>query len=344
MGEGEASTRSIATWVRADRGRAWCARPWRQVTVLSDGEAICACPDVGKTNPLGNVIDRGVVEVWNGEGYARTRRDIEEDIGRIPVCGGCPNRIETPPPADMHDTVPLPKALVIETVGGCNLVCPGCDRVAIQGSRSKLAMTYDDFTRIVDPLSPNLRYMEFYVGGENWAHPRAADMVRYCRDRNPDCFIQTSTNAMFFNTEEKARACVESGIDAVVCSIDGTTQEVYEKGKNRGDLQRVLDGIRRMLRIRAELGRSRPLIIWRYILYRWNSHPEQMDEARRMAREIGVDHLCWHLNADRPELNGERYYIGSPHLHEIEHELWDTLPGRIGWQDPIGVSSYPEAR
>ena len=179
-------------------------------------------------------------------------------------------------------------------------------------------------------------------------------MVRYCRDKNPHCFIHSSTNALFFQTDAKARACVESGIDLIICSIDGTTQEIYERGKMRGNLQEALDGMRRILRCREALARRRPVIVWRYILFRWNSSPEQLDEARRMAEDIGVDHLCWHLNADRVEYNAPRYHVGSPHLHEIEHELWDTLHVRSEriqelalelWgelpADPQGIGSYP---
>ncbi len=335
--------RRIATWSWAGDDRPHCARPWKQLCVLSDGDVVCACPDVSKTNPLGNVIEEPVAEVWNGPRFAALRRAIEENIDQVPICVGCPMRIAEPPPPGFHSTVPLPRALLIETVGACNLICPGCDRASIEGNRRKLSIDYPDFTRIVDQLSPNLRYVEFYVGGENWAQARAADMVRYLRDRNPACYIQSSTNGMFFHTDERARACVESGLDLLVFSIDGARQDVYEKGKGNGDLERVLDGLRRVLRHRAELGRTTPMVIWRYILYEWSGAPEQMEEARRMAREIGVDHLTWHLNADRVEYNAERYYVGSPHLGEIAHELWDTLPARVGWEDPIGLCSYPPA-
>jgi MoaA/NifB/PqqE/SkfB family radical SAM enzyme len=336
-------SKKIATWTWAGADRPHCTRPWRGITVLSDGDAVCACPDVGKTNPLGNVIEQSVAEVWNGPGYAALRRAIEEDIERVPICVGCPMRVAEPPPKGLYTNVPMPRSLFIETMAGCNLICPGCDRKVIEGNRRKLVMEYEDFTRIVDQLSPDLLYVEFYVGGENWAQPRAADMVRYLRDRNPDCLIQSSTNGLYFHTDERARACVESGIDVLVFSIDGTTQEVYEKGKGNGDLECALDGMRRVLAQREKVGRKSMIVMWRYILYEWNSSAEQMDEARRMSREMGVDHLTWHLNADRIEYNGERYYVGSPHLHEIEHELWDTFPQREGWSDPIGFGSYPTA-
>ncbi|MBI1692404.1 MAG: hypothetical protein FYV88_1270, partial [Bacteroidetes bacterium] len=38
----------------------------------------------------------------------------------------------------------------------------------------------------------------------------------------------TSTNAHYL-TDEKARETVESGLDRLIISIDGTTQDVYEQ-------------------------------------------------------------------------------------------------------------------
>ena len=61
----------------------------------------------------------------------------------------------------------------------------------------------------------------------------------------------------------------------------------------------------------------------------WNDSPEEMNLARRMAKEIGVDHLAWHLNGVSIMNSSKRYYTGSPHLIEIKDEIWDTLPQRI---------------
>ena len=74
-----------------------------------------------------------------------------------------------------------------------------------------------------------------------------------------------------------------------------------------------------------EMGRQRPIIVWRYILFAWNDTPEEMNLAREMAKDIGVDHLTWHLNGVDDQHGSERYYVGSPHLHEIRDELWDTI-------------------
>lgn len=324
------AVRQIATWVRSDHRRPHCTRPWNMLTVLSDGTVVCAPIDNGKTNPLGSLRTHTLAEIWSGAAMQTLRRNIHEEIDRTPICRGCPNRIVPPPPAELVD-VPRPRVLHLESYAGCNLVCPGCDRDAIEGTRDGLTMEWELYTRIIDQLAPALRFMEFHAGGENWMHRRAADMVRYCKEKNPGCVVLSSTNGHFFHTDAKAREAIETGIDCFIMSADGATQASYEKYRVKGNLERVFDGMRRLLRIRAELGRQRPLIVWRYILFPWNDSPEEMELARRLARELRVDHLCWHLNGAQPEFSSKRYYVGSPHLVEIEQELWDTLPARLGY-------------
>lgn len=316
----------IATWVRADASRPYCVRPWRQITVLSDGTAVCACIDAEKKNPLGNFRTQTFEEIWNGPAYEYLRRSIATNIDQVPVCRGCPNRTEgPPPPADYMTDVEMPRALFIESYAGCNLVCPGCDRDGIEGGRDSLSLDWETYVKVIDQLSPTLEYMEFHVGGENYMHKRADDMVRYCKEKNPDCFVLSSTNGHFFHTEDRVRSAIESGIDCFIFSVDGATQESYEKYRVNGRMDRVLDAMRNMVAMRDAMGRDKPIIVWRYILFAWNDSPEEMDLARKLAKEVGVDHLTWHLNGVEDQHGSDRYHVGSPHLHEIRDELWDTI-------------------
>jgi pyruvate-formate lyase-activating enzyme len=334
----------IATWVRADAERSFCARPWRQVAVLSDGTAVCACVDAGKTNPLGNVFERGFDAVWSGPAYRGLRRQIAKDIDKVPICQGCPMRITARPDAAVVEAIPpKPQVLFIESYAGCNLACPGCDRNAIEGTRSELMMDFDKYCGLIDSLSPDLKYMEFHLGGENWMHKRGAEMVRYCKERNPKCAILTSTNGHFFHNDERALDALNSGLDVIIFSIDGVDQESYEKYRVNGRFQRAMDGMERMVRLKRSSGLTQPMLIWRYILFPWSGAPEQMQRARELAQQLGVE-LCWHLNGVAGDFSHERYYVGSPHLHEIQHELWDTLPGRVGWDLDLGYDSYPVHR
>lgn len=304
-----------------------CSRPWKAVTFLSDGTAVCACIDAGKRMPLGNVNTATMDEIWDGEAYRSLRRDLIEDYRRRPLCVLCPNRIpEGPADPTRLDGLPRPRHVYIETVAACNLTCPGCDRGEIEGSRDGMVMSYATFTKIIDGLSPDLEYLEYHVGGENWAHKDSARMIRYAKDRNPRCFVLSSTNGLYFNDDRRRREAVASGVDLLIFSVDGARSESYLKYRVGGDFAQVIENMREMVRLREEAGRQFPKIVWRYILFPWNDSDEEMEEARRLAREIKVDALAWHLNvAPDPSMSSARFRHGSPHLEAIRHELWDVM-------------------
>jgi hypothetical protein len=116
---------------------------------------------------------------------------------------------------------------------------------------------------------------------------------------------------------------VHSGIDEVTFSIDGASQETYVKYRQRGDFAKALANLRTMTDEKAKAGRDVPQINWRYILFTWNDHDEEMAAARKLAFEAGVDRLCWEIT-DHPEDSYSRRFVpGSDDFKAIEFEIWD---------------------
>ncbi|MCR6720110.1 MAG: hypothetical protein NVV59_07350 [Chitinophagaceae bacterium] len=60
-------------------------------------------------------------------------------------------------------------------------------------------------------------------------------------------YTATSTNAHYL-TDENARRTIESGLDRLIISIDGTTQEVYEQYRVGGQLNKVIEGARNIVK------------------------------------------------------------------------------------------------
>ena len=124
-------------------------------------------------------------------------------------------------------------------------------------------------------------------------------MCEYIKSKFPHIYLYTSTNGLAL-TEEKARRLVHSGIDEVTFSIDGASQDAYVKYRQRGNFDKALANLRAMADEKRKSGRDVPHLNWRYILFNWNDADEEMNKAREIAAEVGVDRLCWEIT-DHPE-------------------------------------------
>src|SRR5688572_2513925 len=142
----------------------------------------------------------------------------------------------------------------------------------------------DFFTETIDQLSKDLMYLVFYFQGEPYLNPSFLDMVAYASKKK--IYTATSTNAHYLN-DENSRRTIESGLDRLIISIDGTTQDVYQQYRVGGKLDKVLEGARNIVRWKKELKSKTPFVFFQFLVVKPNEH--QVNEIRKLAREIGVD-------------------------------------------------------
>ncbi len=180
----------------------------------------------------------------------------------------------------------MPVSLSIEPTTACNLRCPECPSGLRQFTRPTGNLKSDFFSRIINELSPDLLFLIFYFQGEPYINPDFLSMVRHAA--NKGLYTITSTNGHFLN-DHNARLTVESGLSRLIISIDGVTQEVYQQYRKEGKLESVLQGARNVVKWKRQLGSATPHIVFQFLVVRPNEH--QIEDARTLAREIGVDEL-----------------------------------------------------
>lgn len=180
----------------------------------------------------------------------------------------------------------LPMTISIEPTTACNLRCPECPSGLRIFSRETGNLKEDFFRSTIDDLYKDLIYLIFYFQGEPYINPKFLEMVKYASDKG--IYTITSTNGHFLN-DENARKTIESGLDRMIISVDGTTQEVYENYRKEGKLETVLQGARNVIKWKKELKSSTPHIIFQFLVVKPNEH--QIPEIYKLAKEIGVDEV-----------------------------------------------------
>jgi len=178
----------------------------------------------------------------------------------------------------------LPISVSIEPTTSCNLRCPECPSGLRAFTRPTGMLQSDFFRRTIDDIHRELLYLVFYFQGEPYLNPAFLDMVKYASSKR--IYTATSTNAHYLN-DANARATVESGLDRLIISIDGTSQEVYEQYRVGGHLDKVLEGAKNIVRWKRELKSRTPFIVFQFLVVKPNEH--QVEDVKKLGQEIGVD-------------------------------------------------------
>ncbi len=180
----------------------------------------------------------------------------------------------------------LPFNISIEPTTTCNLGCPECPSGLKQFTRPTGNLEMETYTNIIDQLEKKLVFAYFYFQGEPYLHPKFLEIVQYAAKKK--IYTVTSTNAHFL-TPRKAEETVLSGLDRILISIDGATQETYQSYRIDGKLSKVLEGTKNLVEAKRKLNSQTPHIIFQMLVVKPNEH--EVEEVRRIGKEIGVDEV-----------------------------------------------------
>lgn len=180
----------------------------------------------------------------------------------------------------------VPMTISVEPTTACNLRCPECPSGLRNFSRETGNLKPDFFKKIINEMSKDLTYLIFYFQGEPYINPEFLNMVEYASSHG--LYTITSTNGHFLN-KENAQKTVESGLNRIIISVDGTTQDVYENYRKEGKLETVLQGARNLVKAKKDAQSKTPHIIFQFLVVRPNEH--QIPEIYKLGKEIGVDEV-----------------------------------------------------
>ena len=203
----------------------------------------------------------------------------------------------------------FPKKISIETGNICNLSCPLCP--TSNGSQENVLkgmLTYDNFKIIFDKIKPFVKTIDLFSWGEPFLNRDLSDMIRYAKEKKPEVriFIDSNLNIV---TDDQIDEVVKYGLDVLKVSCDGATQEVYEKYRVGGDIDQVLDNMKKLVDKKRELSSDKPRIIWKYLVFKHNE--AEVEKARSMAEVIGVDF----------EASGMRVDCGKEIFENVEDSI-----------------------
>lgn len=216
----------------------------------------------------------------------------------------------------------LPYFIKVEPTNSCNLRCPLCPQVTgycqVKGSAPPLRgmLSFELYAKLVDELRSRLFCVLLYGQGEPFLAGEIMRMIRYARERNLGTMISSNLNIA---RDGFAEEVVESGLEYLEVSLDGADQKAYAEFRVGGDFELVRENLVRIMEAKRRLRSETPRVEWKFIVMKHNEH--QLDRARRMAGEIGVNYLTFtpvgNIDPDRRDLL-EKWVATDPRFRQYD--------------------------
>ncbi|MCR4662880.1 MAG: radical SAM protein [Endomicrobiaceae bacterium] len=180
-----------------------------------------------------------------------------------------------------------PYFMVLDTISYCNLECNCCPTGRKLNTRAKTIMSLEQVSKILDYFGNYLKEIVLFNWGEPLLNPNITEVIKEIKKN--DIFVTLSTNLNVNIDEQKANELISSGLDRLICSIDGTSQETYEKYRKKGDFDKAFNNLKLLINTKRNLKSKTPFIEWQFLVFKHNEH--EIEQAEKLAKEIRVDNL-----------------------------------------------------
>lgn len=183
----------------------------------------------------------------------------------------------------------MPFFLSVEVSNFCNLHCPECPVGIRKVAKSeKKTFEFIIYKKLIDELKPTLQHVILYFQGEPMLNNRLPELIECAHKAK--IYTSTSTNGQFL-FKNNARQLVLSGLDKLIISVDGSTQETYESYRVGGNLEKTIEGIKQIIYWKKELKSVTPFIEMQFLVLKTNEH--QMVNMQKLAKTLKVDKLTF---------------------------------------------------
>ena len=195
----------------------------------------------------------------------------------------------------------LPTFVSVEPANFCQLRCPECP-VGLRGERREAKgergtplsggaggglLTMELFHRILDQMQATAHTMQFYFQGEPLLNKQLPEMITAAH--NVGLYTIVSTNAQAI-TQPIAEALVKSGLNRIIVSIDGFSEESYTAYRVGGNLHKALEGLQHLASAKTKC-HSRIRIELQVLRLRSNEH--EWDWIKKNYKKLGATHLVF---------------------------------------------------
>jgi MoaA/NifB/PqqE/SkfB family radical SAM enzyme len=174
----------------------------------------------------------------------------------------------------------FPVKLDIENVSRCNFRCQMCQVSEWDKGKRAEDMSFDSFKDLIDEQYGVVELKIQGMGEPTLGRDEYYKMIRYARDQH--IWVRTVTNASILHKSENYKKIIDSGVNELQISIDGSTKEVFEGIRAKADFNKVIENCK-LVNLYAEKVNKKVTKMWT-VVQKDNIH--QLDDLVELAAEL----------------------------------------------------------
>lgn len=182
----------------------------------------------------------------------------------------------------------LPPYLKIEPTPLCQLRCIACGQSKPDFRKqfnNSMHLSLEELKKIIDPISSTTLGISFSVYGEPLLNKNLISMIKYISSKNIGVSFPTNFSVKLGNEEIKRLA--KSGLDSIVVSLDGASEDIYNKYRIGGNFNLILKNVKLLSDAKKRLGLKKCRIIWKFIVFDYNKH--EVEIVKKQYKSLGFD-------------------------------------------------------
>ena len=239
----------------------------------------------------------------------------------------------------------FPIQLDFELNSSCNLKCPMCPISAEspKGKGKKTWFDFDFFKEIIDYASEKgTRSIKLNYINEPLIRRDIIKFIKYAKSKKI-IDIYFSTNGILLN-DDLSKELILSGLTRIQISIDAVTQKTYDKVRPGGDLNKVINNLKRFLEIKNELKKTLPLVRVNFVKTPLNEF--ELDEFLKswegVVDMIGIQEFIKPTKIQdkmisKKTLDKKNFKCSFPYKQLVINNEKDILPCCTFWGEELAI-------
>ena len=184
----------------------------------------------------------------------------------------------------------LPSFVSVEPANFCQLRCPECP-VGIASSPNSLSpnrlMPLSIFERVLEQVQATAHTMQFYFQGEPLLNKQLPEMIAAAHKAGLYTIVSTNAQSL---SQDMANALVQSGLNRIIVSIDGFSEESYQAYRVGGSLQKALNALQYLANAKR-MHKSNIRLELQVLRLKTNEH--EWEWIKKNYKQLGATHLAF---------------------------------------------------